>query len=135
MNPRRTPLAALLLLALAGTGCRITHRVPGVVIATDPPGARVVVDGRDSGFVTPCNLGLEQEDAAIDLILPGYQVARVEVRPDERSYSMRWIDMYSDYHTWCFPLWLNAKDFAFPFKHEEWLSPARIHVPMRLSID
>jgi len=132
-RPPRLP--ALALLALLASGCQITHRVPGVVIATDPPGARVLVDGKDSGFVTPCNLGLSRKPADIDLVLPGYQVARVSVEPDSHSYSMRYIDMYSDYHAWPFPMWLNFNDFVFPFKKEQWLSPARIHVPMRLSID
>ena len=135
MNRRSTPLALSLAAAALLSGCRLTHRVPGVVVASTPPGAKVLVDGRDSGWVTPCNLGLEDESVSLDLVLPGYQVARVEVRPDSQSYSMRWIDMYSDYHTWCFPLWLNARDFLFPFKKEEWPSPARIQVPMRLSID
>ncbi len=125
-------------IALAGllsSGCQIKHRVPGVVVASDPPGAKVLVDGQDSGFVTPCNLGLDRERSDLDLVLPGYQVARVSVRPDSESYSMRYIDMYSDYRTWCFPAWLNFKDFFFPFKKRQWLAPARIHVPMRLSID
>jgi hypothetical protein len=124
-----------LLLALASGACQITHRVPGVVIETEPPGARVLVDGRDSGYVTPCNLGLPRERTRLDLVLPGYRVARIDLRPDSQSYSMRTIDMYSDYKTWYFPLWLNFEDFVFPFKKEQWSSPARIHVPMRLSID
>ena len=128
-------LLACLLSSLAAPACQITHRVPGVVIASEPPGARVLVDGRDSGYVTPCNVGLERESIKLDLVLPGYRVARIDLHPDSRSYSMRYIDMYSDYDTWCFPLWLNLKDFVFPFKKEQWSSPARIHVPMRLSID
>ena len=130
-----TCLPACLLALLLASSCQITRRVPGVVIASDPPGAKVLVDGQDSGFVTPCNLGLAREPADIDLVLPGYQVARISVEPDSRSYSMRYVDMYSDYHTWHFPMWLNFTDFVFPFKKEQWLSPARIHVPMRLSID
>lgn len=121
--------------SLSTSACLIRQPAPGVVIASDPLGARVLVDGKDSGFVTPCNLALEGERVAIDLVLPGYRVARLDMRPDEHTYSMRWIDMYSDYSTWNFPLWLNFDDFLFPIKNEKWVSPARIHVPMRPSID
>ena len=135
----KSRIACLVACAcLATSACQVLMPKPGVVIASDPPGARVLVDGRDSGFVTPCNLDLEQEDderIKLDLVLPGYRVARIDMLPDERSYSMRYIDMYADYSTWCFPLWLNFDDFLFPFKKESWSSPARIHVPMRLSID
>ena len=128
-------LACLVACASLSSACLIRQPAPGVVIASDPLGARVLVDGKDSGFVTPCNLALERERVAIDLVLPGYRVARLDMRPDERTYSMRYIDMYSDYDTWNFPLWLNFTDFLFPFKNEKWMSPARIHVPMRPSID
>ena len=127
-------LSTLLAVALAAS-CVAVERSPGLVIASDPAGARVLVDGRESGFMTPCTLGLTRERHQIDLILPGYKVARIQVYPESRTYAMRWSDMYQDEQTWNFPGWLNYKDFIAPVKKELYWSPSRIFVPMRLAVD
>ena len=52
----RVLLAPALLATLSA--CAEIRRDPGVMFASNPSGARVVVDGVDSGFVTPCHLDL-----------------------------------------------------------------------------
>jgi hypothetical protein len=126
---------AAALLSLLPSSCVAIKRQEGLVIASDPPGARVILDGRDSGFVTPCNLGLERESHTVDLVLPGYQVARIRVHPSSHTYAMRWVDMYQDDQTWHFPGWLNFRDFVAPVKKNLGWEPSRIHVPMRLAAD
>jgi hypothetical protein len=34
---------------------------PGTAFASEPPGARVEIDGQDSGWVTPCMIALDVE--------------------------------------------------------------------------
>lgn len=131
MNTLRL-IATSLLLASAAS-CVSLEKPPGVVIASNPPGARVLVDGEDTGFVTPCNLGLPHDAAAIDLVLPGYQVAQVRVEPSSQTYILPWRDGMAGYNTWHFWLWLNAVDFIAPVKYVKRLSPGRIYVPLRLA--
>ena len=131
----RIPAALLALVAPLAVSCVALERSPGLVVASDPPGARVLVDGRESGFLTPCNLGLTREAHQIDLVLPGYKVARIQVYPQSRTYAMRWVDGYQDEQTWSFPGWLAYQDFIAPVKKELTWSPSRIFVPMRLALD
>jgi hypothetical protein len=132
---RANVLLSACLLLISASSCVAVKRQEGLVIATDPPGARVLVDGKDSGFVTPCNLGLARDSHTLDLVLPGYQVARFRVHPSSRTYAMRWSDMYQDSQTWHFPGWLNFRDFVAPVKKDLGWEPSRIHVPMRLAAD
>jgi len=120
-------------LVLWASSCVAIERPPGVVIASNPPGARVLVDGEDTGFVTPCNLGLPHDPATIDLLLPGYQPAQIKLEPTSETHIMPWRDGMAGYNTWHFPLWLNIVDFLTPIKHTRRLSPGRIHVPLRLA--
>lgn len=124
----------LIALLLAGSSsCVAIVKPPGVVVASNPPGARVLVNGEDTGFVTPCNLGLPHETATIDLVLPGYQSAQVTVRPTAKNYMIPRRDAMANYNTWYFFLWLNVVDFITPIKRVKRLSPSRIHVPLRLA--
>jgi len=131
MRPGRL-LAPLLALAL-GSSCLELQRSPGVLLATEPPGARIVVDGEDSGFVTPCNLGLSRERHRIELVLPGYQTARVQVDKGGQTQLVYWREAYVNSNTWNFPTWLNYEDGFAPVKLGLGFEPSRIHVPLRLA--
>ena len=126
-------LLLLVLLLLGTTSCVGIEKPPGVVIASNPPGARILVDGEDTGFVTPCNLGLPHKPATIDLLLPGYQPAQIELVPTTKNYLLPRRDAMANYNTWYFFLWLNVVDFLTPIKRVKRLSPGRIHVPLRLA--
>lgn len=125
---RSAILVSSLLATLAS--CQIV-RTPGVQIATSPPGARVLVDGRDSGFVTPCVLDLDREPQSLKLELEGYQA--IERRVDERGehWVIQWREMYLNQKVWRFPLWLNYVDGLTPWKIERGYSPERIFVRLR----
>jgi hypothetical protein len=47
-----------------------------VQIDSDPPGARVILDGRDTGQVTPATIPISDPPPAMELQLDGYEVAR-----------------------------------------------------------
>jgi hypothetical protein len=123
-------LAAAFALLLAS--CVAIERNPGVMFASRPPGARVVVDGQDSGFVTPCNIDLERAPHNVDLLLDGYQPTRVVIGKGGETWLLHWDEAYMDYHTWNFPLWLNFTDFWTPVKIDRSFEPARVFVALRL---
>lgn len=131
----RLATTLLALVALAATACVAPDRPPGLVVASEPPGARILVDGRDSGWVTPMAMHLDRGDRArLDLVLDGYRPATVVVEPGGQSfYLILWRESYKDWDTWRFPLWLNYKDFLAPVKLSKGLQPSRIFVPLRLA--
>lgn len=126
-------LFLLLLLCLASASCVSIHRVPGVVIASDPPGARILLDGKDSGYVTPCDLGVDRDTRRIDLVLDGYQTATRSVEDDSRWWLIFWNEAYLNPNTWRFPLWLGFEDFVAPIKLDRGYWPQRVYVKMKLA--
>ena len=119
-------VALVLLLALASC-----HSTPKVSIASDPPGAQILVDNRDSGFVTPCVLTLSNRAHRVDLLLPGYSTATRYLTREVNSEIVLWNDMLAYFNTWHFPLFLNYRDFFIPIERHVGPYPARIFVRMR----
>lgn len=105
----------------------------GVMIASEPSGARVLIDGKDSGFATPCCLALESRTQRIDLVLDGYQTASRIVTDDDRTYLIYWREAYLGPNSYHFPLFLNFYDGWVPLRFEETYSPERLFVRMRAS--
>lgn len=126
---------AAALLALCAAACVAPDRPHGVVVASEPPGARILVDGQDSGWVTPMAMHLPRDESArIDLLLDGYRPATLAVAPGgQKYYLILWRESYKDWDCWRFPLWLNYEDFIAPVKLSRGLQPNRIFVPMRLA--
>ncbi len=123
----------LALLAAGAASCVEIRRVPGVMLATTPPGARVMVDGVDSGFVTPCHLDLSRSRHDLDLVLEGYKPVSVAIEEGGQTTLVFWDEAWIYPNTWRFPLWLNARDGFFPVKVEHSYSPARIYAPLKLA--
>jgi hypothetical protein len=130
--PASNALLALALAALAA--CVAPVAPPGVLVASEPAGARVYVDGRDSGWVTPAYLDLADERQQIDVVLEGYNPTTVVVEPGgERYYLILWDEAFLSHDTWHFPLWLNFEDGLAPIKLSRHLQPCRIFVPLRVA--
>lgn len=123
-------LAAALLLA---TGCKTTERP--VSFTTDPAGARILLDGKDSGFVTPALLRLEREPQTVRFELDGYVPAERDLRPGKRRSTVYWREMSVSYKTWHFPLWLNRDDTFTPYKVDKSLMPNRLYVRLKREAD
>lgn len=137
-QPRAVPRHALArlslaLAALASAACVELQRVPGVMFATAPPGARVVVDGVDSGFVTPCHLDLSRARHEVDMVLEGYKPVSVSIESGGQTTLVFWDEAVVYPNTWRFPLWLNARDGFLPVKIERSYSPTRVYAPLRLA--
>ena len=118
----------LLLAILPLVGC---HATPMVSLASDPPGAKVFIDNRDSGYVTPCVLTLANRDQRVDLQLPGYSTATRYLREDLSREIILWGDMLASFNTWRFPLFLNDRDFLIPVDRRVGPLPKRLFVRLR----
>lgn len=105
----------------------------GIMVASHPVGARVLIDGRDSGFATPCRLAVDRKKQRIDLVLDGYQRASRIVTDDDRTYLIYWEEAFLGLNTYCFPTFLNFYDGFVPVRFEQTYSPERIFVRMRPS--
>jgi len=102
-----------------------------VAVFSEPPGARVVVDGRDSGFVTPCHLTLDMSRHEVELRLPGYAPGTVSLEPSRWREAVLWKDMSLRPDVWRFPLWLNLEDSVEPVKFHQDLSPGHVFVRLQ----
>jgi hypothetical protein len=123
--------AAIGFLAAAGSmsGCSLLASNRAVVLSTAPPGASVFVDGRNIGFVTPCQVQLDIDaDVRLDFEIPGFKRETRFLTSDDEVYSILWREMYVGEQTWRFPLWLPLKDVLVPVKWTETHSPGRVHV-------
>ena len=121
---------ALALLLLGASACVAFQAHPGVSLSTNPPGARVLLDGKDTGYITPCHLGIPRERQRIDMQLDGFVPASVLVEPGGDFVLIYWREASLTETTFRFPLWLNMEDFIRPMKVQRGLEPRRIHVPL-----
>lgn len=129
---RRRPaqVAAWIAALVLGAGCTVVGSSQAAVsFATDPPGARVVVDRKDSGFVTPCRLTLPSGSRhRVDLVMPGYAPVSLRVERGPHAEVVLWRDMYVRPQVWRFPLWLNLEDALEPVKIRRTYSPGHVFV-------
>lgn len=125
-------LACLALLLLLGS-CVAVRRVPGVIVASDPPGARIVVDGKDTGYVTPFHLGLDRDPHTLTVELDGYAPSVHRINTVSARTLIFYDEAYIWSNTWRFPLWLNVQDGLAPIKIERGYRPSRIFVRLRLA--
>lgn len=135
MSLRPLSLALNLLLLQAFCACGTKSRP--VLLASDPPGARIVLDGRDSGFVTPASLDLsdQPDSCAVEIVLPGYKPARRMLSSETETQYVFYDDWTANYNTWRFPLWLNWEDLFTQVIRIKGHQPARIFVHLRRSQD
>lgn len=130
---------ALFLAAAAALPCAcIGVTPPGVTLATTPPGAKVYVNGRDSGFVTPARIALEGEDRQwIQFQLDGYATTDLFLFENKRVHLVTWQqgDLWVQSLPYSFPLFLGIGDLLFPIRVDRSPSPSRVHVQMRLAAE
>ena len=128
---RRRLLPALLLAALASCASRVP-----ITLASDPPGAEVWVNGRESGLATPCVVELDDgDDYEVQLRLPGYVPATRRIVEGGEREAIYWREMSAGTRTWDFPLFLNIHDFFRPAPVKHRLVPQRIFVRLRREAD
>ena len=129
------PVRALLplLLAAATSSCLIQRSQPGVLVSSTPPGAKLFVDGRDSGFLTPAAISLSRRDPhRLDVELEGYRTASRIVTPDGPVHVVPWTAGYVGPQSFWFPIFLPIADFLLPVRIDDGFSPERIHIALEL---
>lgn len=123
-------LAPCALLALAGC---LDVSPPGTAFATEPPGARLLVDGRDSGWVTPCVVDLDDDDErVVRFELAGHVPRELVLVPLERH---RIVDWYTGVNgvrsTIRAPVFMPMTDLVLPLRETRSLAPGRVFVRLR----
>ncbi len=129
----RSLAAALFLAAPFATGCAIERSQPGVWISTTPPGARLFVDGLDSGFLTPAAVDLPGGGShRLDVRLAGYRTASRIVVPSSPVRTIPWTSGYIGPTSFWFPLFLSVPELLVPFRMDDGFSPERLHILLEL---
>lgn len=120
-----------LLLLLACPACTWFSSRENVLIGSDPLGARILVDGQDTGRTTPASLplgGLFGSDHTIELQKRGYRPARRRLYQYTEGYTSKWIDGAYDPVMLPLPLFWTAGDLFTPFGVRAAIVPAELHV-------
>ena len=102
-------------------------------MSSDPLGAEIHVDGRDSGKTTPSMLdlgGILGSDHEITIIKKGFEPERRKVTHYTRFDTIKLNDGVTDYQTFPFPLWFTFGDFFFPFEVRWAYVPHNLHVKL-----
>jgi len=133
MQPLRPASRSLPLLLLASLAGCLDVSPPGTAFASDPAGARVLVDGRDSGWVTPCQFALDVEkNHVVSFALVGYTPREVLLVPDGHQQVIDWYQAVNGVRsTIHFPLLMPTTDFLFPLRDVQTLAPGRVFVRLR----
>lgn len=133
MHPPRPSLRSLPLLLLASLAGCLDITPPGTSFASDPAGARVLVDGRDSGWVTPCAFTLDDDEThLVSFALVGYTPREVLLVPDDRQSVITWYQGVNGVRsTVRFPILLPTIDFLLPLREVQTLAPGRVFVRLR----
>ncbi len=124
----RSLLLPVLLLCPA---CTWFSSRENVLVSSDPLGARILVDGRDTGRTTPASLpigGHFGTDHVIELQKKGYRPARYRVQQYSEGYTSKWIDGAYDPVMLPLPMFWSAGDVAYPFGVRSAVIPAELCV-------
>lgn len=125
MNLRR----ALLLCLLPCGACTWWKSREQVLISSDPLGARITVDGQDTGKTTPASLtlgGFFGYDHTVTLTKKGYRPAQRRIYQYTEGYTSKWIDGAYDPVMPPLPLFFTAGDMVFPFGIRSAVIPAEL---------
>lgn len=125
------PLAALLFACLPA--CTYVQSHENVLVSSEPLGARILVDGRDTGKTTPARLtigGNFGTDHIIELDKPGYRPVRRRVYQYTEGYTSRWNNGVYDMVMPPLPVFWTVGDFITPFGIRGAILPAELYVQL-----
>jgi PEGA domain len=128
----RRRLSMLLLLLLPA--CTWWSSQDQVLITSDPLGARILIDGTDTGRTTPAKVAVAGNfgrDHVVTLNKRGYRPAQRRLYQFTEGYTSKWIDGAYSPVMLPLPLFWTAGDFVFPFGIRGALLPAELHVQLQ----
>ncbi|MFY9345595.1 MAG: PEGA domain-containing protein [Planctomycetota bacterium] len=102
-----------------------------ILVSSEPLGARIAVDGQDTGKTTPTALpigGFFGFDHEIVLTKKGYRPARVQICQYTEGYSSKWIDGVYGPVMLPLPLFWTPGDTVFPFGIRSAVIPAEVRL-------
>ena len=123
----------LLLPLLTASACTWWSSREQVLITSDPLGAHIAVDGRDTGLTTPARLAIGGNfgrDHVVDLTLKGHRPAQRRLYQHTEGYTSKWIDGAYESVLPPLPFFWTAGDFVFPFAIRGAIVPNELHVKL-----
>ncbi|MCR9247937.1 MAG: PEGA domain-containing protein [bacterium] len=129
---RLLAIPAVLSLALSA-GCTWVTSKDHVLFTSDPLGARVFVDGTDTGQTTPIKLpiaGTFGFDHEIRLEKKGYRPEIRRITQHTEGYTSKWIDGAWDPTMPPLPFFWTFGDLVFPFGIRAAIVPGELHVKL-----
>jgi hypothetical protein len=128
MSPR------LVLLPLLLTGaCTWFKGKDRVLFTSDPPGARILIDGHDTGRTTPASIAIAGNfghNHEITIQKRGYRAEQRVLYQHTDGYTSKWIDGAYDVAMPPLPFFWTPGDFLFPFAVRGAAVPAEMHVKL-----
>ncbi|MBX3462451.1 MAG: PEGA domain-containing protein [Planctomycetes bacterium] len=125
------PFAVLSLLA--ASACTWFTSKSQVVVTSEPPGARILIDGIDTGHTTPAALqigGSFGRDHVLELRLAGHRPAVRRFHQYTEGYTSKWIDGAYDPVMPPLPFFWTFGDFVFPFAVRGAMVPGEVYVKL-----
>lgn len=126
---RRTALALLLGFA----GCTWFEQNETVLITSDPPGARVLIDGTDMHRTTPVSLpiaGTGGRDHVLTLQKRGYRDEQRLLSQFTEGYTSMWINGAATESEPPLPIFWTAGDLFLPFGVRSAIVPHELYVKL-----
>ena len=123
----------LLGLALVSTGCFSIQQAQGVLITSQPAGARILIDGADTGKTTPSVMDLTSlfgGNQVLELRRTGFRPARRVLYQYTEGYTTRWIDGAGGAEIPPMPLWWTMGDLMVPFGINNGIVPEELYVKL-----
>lgn len=128
---RSVPFAAMLrltlLLLVLCPACTWWSSKERVLVASEPPGAAIWLDGHDTGKTTPATLdigGTFGANHVLELRKKGYRSAVRRSYQYTEGYSVRWIEGALDERVPTLPIFWTTGDIFFPFGVRSAILPA-----------
>ncbi len=122
----------LLPLLLVGA-CTAWSNDAFLLVSSDPPGAHITVDGRDTGLSTPARLSIGGNfgaDHDVQVTKKGYRTITRRVYQQTEGYTSKWIDGVYDLVMIPLPLFWTTGDMLLPFAVRGELVPHELHVKL-----
>ena len=92
----------------------------------------MILDDRDSGYVTPCLVALDRgDDYRVRLELAGFEPREFYLQSNDSTHDIPWHDGAKSPNGLHTPFFLDARDLFLPFRNDESHWPKRIFVRLQ----